>query len=76
MTKTLSKESRSWPVTIVAGLLCVGALAFAALIFKPNLYEGLFCVGLVLFALLAGIIAFQGKRKTLRELISAAFWLP
>lgn len=73
---TNHKEPRSWTVTIIAGLLCLGALYLALLIFKPTLYEGLASLALFFFAVLAGIISVQGKHKTLRELVASALFLP
>ena len=74
--KSPRTEPRSWATTIIAGIACLGAVYLAVLIFKPDLYQGLASLGLGLFAVLAGIIAVQGRRKTLRELIAVALFLP
>ncbi len=70
------KESRSWPTTIIAGLVCLSAVGIGiATVATPD-YGWVASLAFFLFAIIAGIIAVQGKRQTLRELIHSAMFLP
>jgi len=70
------KEQRSWPVTITAGITTVAALAAAVLVFVPRFPDVLMSVTLLFFAVLALIIAVEGRKKTLRDLFESVLYLP
>lgn len=76
--KPLSRKNnqRSWPVTIVAGLVALTTLLISKVVFSTNLPGVLMSLAFLFFAILALIIAIQGRKKTLRDLVESLIYLP
>ena len=69
-------RERNWPTTVIAGIVTLGF----CILFMVNFYNGtsnivssLILVGLIILSLL---IALEGKRGTLRDLVNTLFFLP
>ncbi len=74
--KKIQNVGRSWPTTIIAAVIATAALVLAVVSFKPEMVNILVSIAFGSFFILALIIAIQGKRKTLRELVDSWFFLP
>jgi hypothetical protein len=76
MSKTKTKERRSWPTTILGAIVAIISFYLAVVNFRPAFLDMLVTITIGAFGILATIIAVQGRPKTLRELIESWLYLP
>lgn len=74
--KKSRKFERSWPTTVIAGISALVALILAITTYRFEIAHILASMAFAGFFVLALIIAIQGKRMTLRELVDSWFYLP